>query len=92
MLLARRRRFGEFAGALPSGIAMTSAAVDVVRALGEPTTKGGVGRMIWLSYDHMGIKSTSLRPTGKSPIVDQVRGNLGRELNLGCEGGLGGRE
>ena len=48
--------YGEFAGALPSGIAMTSAAVDVARALGEPTTKGGVGRMIWLSYDHMGIK------------------------------------
>jgi len=48
--------YGAYAGALPSAIAITSAAVDVVRALGEPTTKGGVGRMIWLSYDHMGIK------------------------------------
>lgn len=37
-------------------VSMTSTARDIVAALGEPTSKGGLGRMIWLSYDHMGLK------------------------------------
>lgn len=45
-----------YRGGLPLGITMDSAAVDVVRVLGEPTGKGGAGRMIFLSYDHLGIK------------------------------------
>ena len=48
--------FGTYAGGLPTGVALTSAAADVVRKLGEPTSKGGQGRMIWLSYDHLGVK------------------------------------
>ena len=48
--------FGTYSGGLPTGVALTSAAADVVRKLGEPTSKGGQGRMIWLSYDHLGVK------------------------------------
>ena len=47
---------GTYAGGLPTGVALTSAAADVVRKLGEPTSKGGQGRMIWLSYNHLGVK------------------------------------
>lgn len=46
-----------YAGELPvRGVTMRSTARDVVKALGEPTSKGGAGRMIWLSYEHLGIK------------------------------------
>lgn len=45
-----------FASPLPLKLSMSHKGVDIVRALGEPTSKGGAGRMIWLSYDHLGLK------------------------------------
>ena len=45
-----------FASPLPLKLTMDHKGVDIVRVLGEPTSKGGVGRMIWLSYDHLGLK------------------------------------
>ena len=45
-----------YAAALPHGASMEFKGVDIVLALGEPTSKGGAGRLIWLSYDHLGLK------------------------------------
>ena len=62
--------FDGYVGELPMGVRIDSSAVDVVRELGEPTCKGGAGRMIFLSYDHLGLKfdvsaSTWDEPTAK---------------------------
>jgi len=55
--------FGGFRGALPHGLRLSAtegAEVDcgrtVVERLGEPTAKGGTGRQIWMTYEHLGLK------------------------------------
>jgi len=70
-----RDGFRAWAHGLPvvtRGLSMTSTARDIVEVLGEPTTKGGMGRMIWLSYDHMGLKFDVAASNWDAPDAELV--------------------